>query len=79
MMAEAIARDVSRHQAIGGSLGSFEGVSNGQSDVLAPVPDRVILERRPPLKADAIEARRGRGAEDVANHESLHNVDKLRG
>ena len=52
---------------IGGGLRRFEGVGNGESDVLAPVTDRVIFERRPPLKADAMETRRGRGTENLAN------------
>src|SRR5262249_53442634 len=52
---------------IGGGFGSFERVGNGKSDVLAPVTDRVIFERRSPLKADAIKNTSGGGAEKFAD------------
>src|SRR5262245_63207772 len=58
---------------IGGSLCSFESVGHGQGDVLAPVTNGVIFERRPPLKAHAVETWRGGGAKDLADVLTMQN------
>ena len=64
---------VRRSNRIGSALGDFERVRHSKRDVLAVIPNHIVLEWRTPFLADASEPPFREGTEDFPNVLAMKN------